>query len=297
MAHTPARTTALVALLALTFVLLAAAPAFASGWYDWSEVATWPGNVGSTSPHGGYTTATVKCAVCHAVHNADVLGSELLLPSDVAGACIYCHVGGGGGYTSVYGGVEANYRGTDTDNAHNSFDIAGVEQGVTCNRCHQVHAAANQMTANAALTQRLLKKFTVYDVPGAPLVGDDKETALTKWCAGCHFSLLPPLGGEHWADQYNYGSHIMGAANAAYGNSSATYTGRVAWKDSTQCTSCHASDYGVAGQWPHMTPGEYFLVEATSSVDATMPASSYSADGVCLRCHRNGSGDGVGLGY
>lgn len=294
MVQLTARKTALVMLLACAFALAVAAPAFASGWIDWSVASTMPGNAGATSPHGGYTTATVKCKVCHAVHNADILGSELLLPSDVAGACIYCHVGGGGGYTAVYGGVEANYRGTDYDNAHNSFDVAGVEQGVTCNRCHQVHAASNQMTANDDLTEKLLKEFAVYDVPGAPLNADTKDTALTKWCAGCHFSLLPPLGGEHWADSYNMGSHVMTATAAAYDNSSATYAGQIAWKDSTQCMSCHADDYGVAGQWPHMTPGDYFLVEATSSVDATAPASNYESDGVCLRCHRNGSGAGIG---
>lgn len=293
-----ARKVLLVATMSLVLTCVFATPAFASGWIEWSLVSTLPANAGSTSPHGGYATTTVKCAVCHAVHNADALGSEILLPSPVSEACNYCHVGGAGGYTQVYGGVEANYRGTDYDNAHNSFDVAGVEQGVTCSRCHQVHAAANQMTDNPYLTQRILKDFTVYDwTAGAPTALDTKDDAMTKWCAGCHFSLTPPLGGEHYANDYNFGSHIQGVANASYGNTSATYTGRVAWKDSTQCMSCHASDYGVAGQWPHMTQGAYFLVEASSSVAATAPASSTNVDGICLRCHRDGSGNGVGDGY
>ncbi len=294
-----ARKTLLVSAFSLVITVAFATPAFASGWLDWSVVSTLPANIGSTSPHGGYTTSTVKCAVCHAVHNANALGSEMLLPDTAATACNYCHVGGAGGYTSVYRGVEANYRGTDYENAHNSFDIVGVEQGVTCSRCHQVHAAANQMTANPYLTQRLLKKFTSYDpTAGTPMVGDTKDTAMTKWCAGCHFSLGgAPLGGEHYANDYNYGSHIQGPASAAYGNTSATYAGKVAWKDSTQCTSCHASGYGVAGEWPHMTDGMAFLVEASSSVAATAAASSTHRDGVCLRCHRDGSGNGVGLGF
>lgn len=297
MLNLTARKALLTVALSVAALLVFATPAFA-GWLDWSVVSTMPANAGSTSPHGGYTTATVKCAVCHSVHNADVLGSEMLLPGPAAEACNYCHVGGAGGYTQVYGGVTANYVGADLDNAHNSFDIAGVEQGVTCSRCHQVHAAANQMTDNAYLTQRLLKDFASYDwTAGAPVSTDTSGTALTKWCAGCHFSLTPPLGGEHYANDYNFGSHIQGVANASYGNPSASYSGRVAWKDSTQCASCHASGYGEPGAWPHMTDGIKFLVEASSSVAATMPASVTSADGVCLRCHRDGSGNGVGLGY
>jgi len=293
-----ARKALAVVALSMLVAVAFATPAFASGWLDWSVVSTMPANTGSTSPHGGYTTSTVKCAVCHAVHNADALGSEILLPSPASEACNYCHVGGAGGYTQVYRGVEANYRGTDYDNAHNSFDISGVEQGVTCSRCHQVHAAASQMTDNPFLTQRLLKDFTVYDwTAGAPTAGDTKDDAMTKWCAGCHFSLTPPLGGEHYANDYNFGSHIQGVAGASYANPNATYTGRVAWKDSTQCMSCHASQYGETGEWPHMTDGDYFLVEASSSVAATAPASAIHADGVCLRCHRDGSGNGVGLGY
>ncbi|MCG2807796.1 MAG: hypothetical protein L6413_05945 [Coriobacteriia bacterium] len=297
MVKVTARKALFVAVSSLMLALAFATPAFA-GWLDWSVAATMPANLGATSPHGGYTTSTVKCAVCHSVHNADVLGSEILLPAPASEACTYCHVGGAGGYTQVYRGVEANYSGTNYSNAHNSFSIAGVEQGVTCSRCHQVHAAANQMTVNPYLTQRLLKKFTVYDwTAGAPLVGDAKDTAMTKWCAGCHFSLTPPLGGEHYADDYNFGSHIQGTANASYANPVATYTGRVAWKDSTQCMSCHASQYGEAGEWPHMTDGVRFLVEASSSVAATAPASASNSDGVCLRCHRDNAGNGVGEGY
>ncbi len=43
-------------------------------------------------PHGGYTTTTQKCKVCHAVHRAN--GAYVLLRVDDAdNACSYCHVG------------------------------------------------------------------------------------------------------------------------------------------------------------------------------------------------------------
>src|SRR5512138_1323039 len=42
------------------------------GIYDFGLAAI-PGNAGSSSPHGGYATSTVKCAACHAVHAASTL--------------------------------------------------------------------------------------------------------------------------------------------------------------------------------------------------------------------------------
>jgi len=46
----------------------------------------------TTSPHGGYSTASNKCKVCHAVHRAE--GAFKLMRSDTADdACNYCHIG------------------------------------------------------------------------------------------------------------------------------------------------------------------------------------------------------------
>ncbi len=304
-----ARRAAFTAVLTAVCAMALAVPAMATstptwagfgstpGWYDWSQVATLPGNVGRTSPHGGYNTATAMCRVCHSVHAASsVLGSELLLPSSVRDACAYCHLNGGVGYTQVYGGNPANYSGRNLPNAHNFWVAGGVRQGVTCTMCHQVHGAANQMTANASLTQSILRNFAEYDpTAGAPLATDSREMALTRWCAGCHFSLPP--GSSFFATAYDMGTHIMGPARENYANPNASFTGRVAWRDSTYCMSCHASDYGVHGAWPHMTTGSRFLVSATSSVGTTMPASNPIQDGICLRCHRDGTGAGVGLTY
>lgn len=268
------------------------------GWYDWSVVSTLSGNATATSPHGGYSTATAKCRVCHSVHAASsVLGSELLLPSSVGEACAYCHMNAAIGYTQVYGGDPANHSGGNLPNAHNFWvDGSGVVQGVTCTTCHQVHGAANQMTANPYLTQRVLRSFPSYDpTAGAPLATDSREMALTRWCAGCHFSTAE--GNSFFATEYNSRTHIMSIANTSYANPAASFTGRVAWRDSTYCMSCHASDYGVRGGWPHLTSGVRFLVSATSSVGTTMPAGNAIEDGICLRCHRDGTGAGVGLTY
>jgi nitrate/TMAO reductase-like tetraheme cytochrome c subunit len=291
-------------LFAVTCLMFAfAASAFAatgSTYATWGSVSGLPGQ--GTSPHGGYTTTTVKCKVCHAVHNADVPGGELLLRGTVGDACNYCHVGGAGGYTQVYGGNPANYSGTDFSNAHNSWQITGVEQGVTCNICHQVHAADIAMTSNAYLTTKLLKGDKTYLPfpspnydPAAmePLSTDTSNTALTKWCAGCHFTRTAGTV-TYYGDNYNGQSHVMTAAVAAYDNSAVTFNGQVAWLGSNDCASCHNSQY-TTNAWPHYTTGVRFLVSGATSTQS-VAATNSAADGVCLRCHRNGT-NGIGLNF
>lgn len=295
-----------VLLLAVCFVLAVAAPAFAEtgpgGYVTWSDVATMTGQ--GTSPHGGYSTTTVKCAVCHAVHGAEPGPAQLLLRSTVADACTYCHMDSSTGYTQVYASDVTKYSGTDLNNAHNSYDVAGVEQGVTCTICHQVHAADAQMTANGFLTQKLLiggKTYTGtnYDpVAEAPLSSDDTLTALSKWCAGCHFT-RGGTGYSYWGGGYNGQSHVMTTATATYGNTDSSLAGsRVAWKNSTYCSSCHSSQFDTGnGEWPHYTTGVRFLETGANSSSGSIAATTTEQDGICLRCHRDNAGNGIGLGF
>lgn len=282
-----------------------ATPAFASygftGYLTWASVSGLPGQ--GSSPHEGFATTTQKCAVCHAVHGANALG-EVLLRSDVAGACNYCHVNTASApITQVYASDENNYSGTDLPNAHNSYFVLGVQRGVECATCHQVHAADTQMTSNEYLTTKLLKGSKTQDgtwdpVAGAaePLASDpDTNTALTKWCARCHFTALG-TSYPYYANDYNYPSHVMTAAAAAYDNPQTNYGGRVAWRDSTQCSSCHASGYTTSA-WPHFTPGNRFLLTAADASAAPAAATATQEDGICLRCHRDNTGSGIGLTF
>lgn len=293
--------------IGVCLVLALAAPAFASygysGYLTWASVSGLPGQ--GTSPHSGFTTGTQKCAVCHAVHNASALG-EVLLRSDVAGACNYCHVNTASApITQVYESDETKYSGTDLPNAHNSYEVLGVQRGVTCSSCHQVHAADAMMTANEYLTQKLLKgsktqdgTWDVFAGPAETLASDpNTNTALTKWCARCHFTALAGPGSyPYYSTDYNARTHVMTSAAAVYDNSAANYSGRVAWQDSNQCSSCHSSDYTTSA-WPHYTAGERFLVTADNASDTPVAATETQADGVCLRCHRNDSGNGIGLDF
>jgi hypothetical protein len=290
--------------LALTAIVAIAvvAPAFAS--VGGSGYLTWTSPTGS--PHGGYTTSTQRCKVCHAVHNASTAaGAQLLLRSSVVDACNYCHVGGGGGYTTVYGGIVGNYSGTDFTTAHNTYGGGGVK----CTNCHQVHAADNTMTANAYLTSKLLigskTDFTEYDTfAQQPLVGDTSNTALTKWCTRCHpVGLGTSYGYYNGVDysgsgnSYLYkGSHVMTIAAASY-TSPSGFTGKIAWADSTQCSSCHNHDFGLPA-WPHYTAGAARFLSAGGSItSASVGATNSADDGVCLRCHRDGVTSGTGMNY
>ena len=291
--------------IGLATTAFAASPPAYGSYVPWSNVATLPGQ--GSSPHGGYATTTVKCQVCHAVHGAAVTASsgldpEILLPDAVAEACNYCHVGGAGGYIQVYGGIPSNYSGTDLPNAHNVWNNGVSVDGVTCGKCHQVHGAAAQMTHNAYLTTKILRVGAGPDfnefapnfdpIAREPRSTDDSATALTKWCAGCHFTrgTYP-----YYANDYLMQSHIMTTATATYGNPSGSYTAKVAWKNSTYCSSCHSSGFGTAA-WPHFTQGEGFLESASGATATASGAADAREDGVCLRCHRSGP-SGVGMQY
>lgn len=294
----------MVAILAsLAFGLPAFATVGDAGYMTWSSF----GGTNGTSPHGGYTNSTQKCVVCHAVHES-LSGGQVLLASSVANACIYCHVDTlGAGYTQVYQGNPTNYSGADYANAHNSYSVASVERGVICTTCHQVHAAQSAMTANAYLTTKLLKGAKSYvavpqpnydPIAQAPQSTDATELALTKWCAGCHFTMNLAAGRSYsyYADAYDLPTHVMTTATASYGGSG-TYSGRVAWDSSNYCSSCHESAFGTA-EWPHFTPGLRFLTESTDVSGTVNGATDTEQDGVCLRCHRGGGGTtGIGRDF
>ena len=124
-------------------------------YYDWDQ--TLLGNAvvpdGGHSPHGNYTTTTVKCVVCHAVHYAapggapvlnaggtDTQSADTLLRNRADAACIYCHATAGQAVngTPVYNGdtadLLAGHTGQDYDTGHNI--------GNGCHYCHSsVHGA------------------------------------------------------------------------------------------------------------------------------------------------------------
>lgn len=95
-----------------------------STWTYDSEASTTVGT--RKGPHGGYTTGTQKCQICHSMHDAPDVSTTLLPEETVAATCFTCHDGTGGG--GVYGVI---YQRTGFDPTEESATAsAGTAGGV-----------------------------------------------------------------------------------------------------------------------------------------------------------------------
>lgn len=298
-----------IILLAVVLVLGFATAAYANEGDAVYEAPT-PG----VSPHGGYTDATNKCAVCHSVHHAaDVGGEEMLLRSSVANACIYCHVSNTFAIKTVYSETPALYSNGAVDN-RDSHDTSGFGGTFKCGSCHAVHGAGMEGVAGTDYTAAKILKapsgaFT-YDISdnaitfggAAVITGATNQqlnlAAMTDaqevnaWCTRCH---------KYWNTSYNQDTHVMKApaANGAhYGltNSPASATSEL-------CRSCHNGGYtdvdwtgatwsgkdaaganvdltaAYAGEnnWPHNVSGDRLI--------GGLADGGASLDEACLDCH------------
>ncbi|PKM83115.1 MAG: hypothetical protein CVU89_03000 [Firmicutes bacterium HGW-Firmicutes-14] len=181
------RKISLIALLAVCLVLLTAGTALAAhgssgdrtGYVEQSALGCAGCHADSAThtfgPHGGYTSTSNKCQLCHQVHNA---GSARLLPGQtVTDACQHCHDITGTDSAPYYASdlanpaygsdVKASHRvfgtvngfvynttfgsttipgGDATNGGDSTLDTSG--QGAlsgtdfTCNSCHTPHAVA-----------------------------------------------------------------------------------------------------------------------------------------------------------
>lgn len=316
----------LVSVLAIAFVAMSAGVALAAaGGYDYENWSTAGDNAIVQTPHKGYITTTVKCAVCHSVHNAAVTGTtynatlvpaytggqtEMLLRTSVADACTYCHIDNNIG-PIVYAGVRSNY-----ENA--SVYGHSRDEGVACANCHATHGAN---TLGGAVNDYILKSWDPQtsatlssggSIPWGPTVdANNFDGMISYFCTNCHKYYSDASETTVTFTGYNGDTltvalqmrkhHPMKAFETtlvAAGKS--PEVGQVAWKDSTYCRSCH--DAGSTNEFPHYTPGAArFLLSAPdftsySSAPASIGANP-SMDGACLKCHKNNATTGVGQTY
>jgi hypothetical protein len=316
-------------LAAVLVVAVASAASAATG----STYAAWTiggGNAASLpTPHKDFRLTTVKCAVCHAIHKAE-LGGEILLRDTVANACSYCHIQTATGVTQLYGGQTAYYTNSNDQFAHNT----GASN---CSDCHSTHGA--NTVSNAALSSKILRnevgptyrayQATILAAGGYDVTTSPRFNAESAWCTKCHryfvnshetaVTYLDDLGGmgNGLASTAQAKMHIMTTASASYDNPNASPAAQgqvVATAGSTTCRACHDAgqvDLGATvtvWSFPHYTANAArFLMAATSSVSATVPAGAgFSGisgtaggpvDGVCLKCHTNGTTIGVGINF
>jgi hypothetical protein len=145
-------------------------------YMDWSTgLGIAPGNSGSNSPHGNYTTTTVKCVVCHAVHYAAPGGApadsglqdaDTLLRMKASQACAFCHATAGMAVNGrpVYDGLNPTPGQTGGD------QNGGHQTGTNCSMCHTSVHGMDQDNSVASLAGFLLVKQPLAVGPnGAPV--------------------------------------------------------------------------------------------------------------------------------
>ncbi|MDF1542326.1 MAG: hypothetical protein RQ731_03330 [Anaerosomatales bacterium] len=195
--------TAFVLVLALALLVVLSTTAYAE--HRSSKYSTWSQSAGTNElvavPHSGYTTTTVKCNVCHAVHNAAVMGqwiqnqpdgawilsserapAQMMLRSNVAEACLYCHVDTGIAGVRLWNGNSLNWGRDPVTGEERPFD-SGYGHGHTgCTNCHAVHGArafkgdAERKILRYDATNNLTKSSHLGDPDGdGPIPHDSSE--------------------------------------------------------------------------------------------------------------------------
>jgi hypothetical protein len=208
-------------------------------YLDWSN--SLGGNnsgisAGANSPHGAFTTTTVKCAVCHSVHysapgNAPIgsgQAADTLLRMTAGNACAYCHVVAG---QTVNG--RSVYDGVFVDDAHSGgSQNSGHATGTNCTECHTGPHGAGADTSVPSIVGYLLKKSKVattapYRTVFARIQAVDATAALQGFTSGAVAASQTVTGFDEgqWTDPANNGTAYREAAVGMF------------------CVQCHAGSY------------------------------------------------------
>ncbi len=171
---------------------------------------------GLDSPHGGFSTSTNRCRVCHAVHLAGA-GSWRLLQDgtnvdgedrgmDRASECNFCHGVTGATQKRPYRPKSYTVLGEHTIGStvipDSDSNTAVSNGGLSCGNCHTVHGAGALNTASPALatgtwvTMKILwldpnqdgsELAAGYDgAASASELASSYSAVKTGFCADCH---------------------------------------------------------------------------------------------------------------
>ncbi len=267
--------------------------------------------------------------------------TQMLLRSSVADACTYCHIDTNIGGLQIYGGLPTKYA-TDDVYGHNGSTAAtcadchavhgaDIFQGAIARKILQKGGAPSNTNGNvqveAAAAYSAMNGGDLYN-------GNVNLNAqVSGFCTKCHkvwtdASETTITASGIWQDSSGamgsftnaqYKAHPLKTAGATFSAKGAKYTGKVAWANAEYCRSCHAAGLTeqagvytgvVVSSFPHYTPARArFLTSGWGAADASATAMGIgnavndpNEDGVCLRCHRNGSASGnstagVGIGF
>jgi hypothetical protein len=214
------------------------------------------GNATENSPHGDYTTNTVKCAVCHAVHYAAAGGpvngtqtADTLLRVRADQACAYCHATAGQSVNGrpVYDGVfPASSGGSttvghatngDCSECHTGPHGAGADNSVAGLSGYLLKNQTNTFGAGATVTTNMLSAMTALETQATgqgfaagAVLGDTpanfattndtahREQAVGIFCAECHNGSYAQVAAGGSANvSGNTGTQLTTAAGAGLG--------------------------------------------------------------------------------
>ena len=226
-------------------------------------------NYAGNSPHGNFTTTTVKCVVCHAVHYAApaVSGTspvaDTLLRVRADQACVYCHATAGEAVNGrpVYNGLGATLvNAADTVGDNN----VGHTTGANCSNCHTNVHGAGADTSVAALNGYLLNTFPLTGVNGDPSATSDNmigaiELLNAKAQAAGFSNALPASTGDY------SGTNTSALREQAVG---------------VFCAECHNGAYvtGVAGASTNIRSGSTTAMFTGHRIGAAA-TGNWNADG------------------
>jgi cytochrome c553 len=248
-----------------------------------SVYGTWggPGHKGSSSS---------ACVSCHAVHGANtykganeakilrlaISGTKYPQP-DVIGS----------------GNPNINTRNPAIQPLFTTWAQAQVsnrkyeQQSAFCSSCHTNYSSSADAT--------IAKSGKNYDDPSAANLSKTHSMVIASSSFTSQTAGVTPVEDVGGVVTNSAAGTALGATTGA-GNP-------VAFKNSTACRSCH--DAGSTDQtgvsmdsFPHYIQGTLFFLNTASDAAATGAGATDSfADGTCLKCHRNGTGSGVGLTF
>lgn len=320
-----------VLIIAITFVLLIGTTTAASAYKlpgdrklpsnDCIKCHSTASRVNDTGPHGGYTTGTNKCAVCHTVHKAS--SASLLPGATVTAACNYCHdltgtaagpynmtgittaevygahkVQGINGWTAVSSipGGDAATGGATVINAAYQGKMSGST--FTCDSCHTPHAIVGT-TVEPYLGESQVKKAMEDDdikfFVSSRLLKNKPNGVTnpinqygTAWCSSCH------TGRDNMGGVYNHPVYYDGVAysylqDITYVNGSSPqkvkdqgYLRMYFMGDINQADS---SDMKFTNKYYRMTSTEP-LTGAARDTDGYLNYDSFKGKGpTCQQCH------------
>lgn len=269
-------------------------------------------NATVNSPHGGFATSTVKCAVCHNVHTAapaqDAAApqADTLLRTKAADACGYCHVAKGSSVIDpVYGGVYPIPEG------------AGHALGEpNCTECHTNVHGADAETEVPSVAGKLLTLATDYGTgsPGGGSTILSRVAAIEASAVAENFGADPKVTGFNVAEYETLvnediknqavgvfcgGCHEGSYANTLPGASASNALGARSGEFSGHRTMAEATDTWNAGGT--ISSSEHDSIKVADAA-ATSCYSCHDADngydtGTKAFPHNWGTVEGVELDY